>query len=91
MLTYVSPFLLYDPARYLEQNSADFHVGHFGEHYFSGGIDFLRVSKGTLRDAETSVEELYKWQFDGPFLYDFSGNPVQGTSRDAGAVEYIPK
>ncbi len=41
-----------------------------------------------LEVAETTIEELYKWEFDGPFLKDFHGRPVQGTCRDAGAVEY---
>ena len=56
--------------------------------YYRGMIDFLRVSQGTLADAETTIEELYKWEFDGPFLRDFYGNPARGKGRDSGAIEY---
>jgi len=72
-------------------NAADFLVGKTTgseADYFAGQLDFLRVSRGTLEDAETTIEELYAWQFDGPFLRDFRGRPVQGACRDAGAVEY---
>ena len=69
-------------------NSGAFLVGKKGESYFSGMLDFLRISKGTLADAETTIEELYKWEFDGPFLKDFYGKPMQGKARDVGAVEY---
>jgi concanavalin A-like lectin/glucanase superfamily protein len=55
--------------------------------YFHGSIDYLRLSKGTLEDAETTIEELYEWQFDGPFLRDFFGNKPTGARRDVGAVE----
>ena len=34
-------------------------------------MDFLRVSRGTLKEAETNIEELYDWEFNGPFLKDF--------------------
>lgn len=54
--------------------------------FFAGTIDYLRISKGTLADAKTTIEELYKWQFDGPFLKDFAGNSPIG-KRDAGALE----
>lgn len=68
-------------------NSSDFLVGkNIDGHYFSGTLDFLRVSKGTLADAKTSIGELYKWEFDGPFLHDFAGNLPIG-KRDAGALE----
>jgi hypothetical protein len=50
-------------------------------------IDFLRISLGTLADAMTSIEELYTWEFDGPFLRDFAGRPPRGEQRDAGALE----
>ena len=53
-----------------------------------GTVDFLRISLGTLQDAKTSIEELYAWQFDGPFLRDFAGRKPQGR-RDAGALEAI--
>ena len=58
-----------------------------GSGYFHGSIDFLRLSKGTLEDAETTIEELYEWQFNGPFLKDFFGNAPKGAGRDVGAIE----
>jgi hypothetical protein len=68
-------------------NSADFTVGkNRNGNYFSGQIDFLRISKGSLADALTTFDELYAWEFGGPFLYDFAGNPPVGR-RDAGALE----
>ena len=72
-------------------NTANFTVGKtFGanEKYFKGLIDFLRVSRGRLMDAETTIEQLYKWELDGPFLRDFLGQSMTGKGRDAGAVEY---
>ena len=68
-------------------NTADFLVGKS----FAGAIDYLRVARGTLADARTSIEELYKWEFDGPFLTDFRGKSPTGARRDAGAYEYAPK
>jgi len=67
-------------------NTADFLVGKS----FAGAIDYLRVARGTLADARTSIEELYKWEFDGPFLTDFRGKAPTGARRDAGAYEYAP-
>ena len=68
-------------------NTADFVVGkNGGGNFFAGTIDFIRVSKGTLADAKTTIDELYKWEFDGPFLRDFAGNKPIG-KRDAGALE----
>ncbi|MCF8224314.1 MAG: T9SS type A sorting domain-containing protein [Bacteroidales bacterium] len=68
-------------------NSSDFFVGKDGDNnFFSGMIDFLRVSRGSLYDAKTTVDELYRWQTDGPFLYDMRGNQPEG-KRDAGALE----
>lgn len=68
-------------------NAADLLVGkNQSGSYFEGTMDFMRISKGTLADAKTTIEELYKWEFDGPFLYDFAGNRPIG-QRDAGALE----
>lgn len=68
-------------------NTADFLIGKNRDgNYFSGTVDYIRVSKGTLADAKTSIDELYKWEFDGPFLRDFAGNLPIG-QRDAGALE----
>ncbi len=36
-------------------------------------FDFLRISRGSLMDARTTIEELYAWQFDGPHMRDFTG------------------
>jgi hypothetical protein len=49
-------------------------------------LEFLRICLGTLADAKTDIAELYAWEFDGPFLRDFAGNPPTGR-RDAGALE----
>jgi hypothetical protein len=71
-------------------NTADFYVGRASSGgYFAGDIDFLRVSRGTLTESRTTIQELYAWQFDGPFLKDFAGNAPVG-ARDAGALEYVP-
>jgi len=52
-----------------------------------GALDFLRVARGSLADARTDIGELYAWQFAGPHLHDFAGNPVSGEARDIGALE----
>jgi len=68
-------------------NAADLLVGkNLVGNYFAGTMDFMRISKGTLADAKTSIDELYKWEFNGPFLRDFAGNLPIG-KRDAGAIE----
>ena len=68
-------------------NANDILIGkNMNGNFFAGTIDFLRISKGTLADAKTSIEELYKWEFNGPFLKDFAGNLPIG-KRDAGAIE----
>jgi VCBS repeat-containing protein len=53
-----------------------------------GTVEFIRISLGTLKDAKTNIEELYAWQFDGPFLRDFTGSKPKG-KRDAGALELL--
>jgi hypothetical protein len=69
-------------------NTGDFLVGRGNSgNYFQGVVDFLRCARGTLADAKTDIDELYAWEFDGPFLRDFNGNPVTGSRRDAGAIE----
>ncbi len=69
-------------------NEGDLHVGGTpGGRYFDGTLDFLRIAQGTLADADTSIEELYAWEFNGPFLRDFSGHKPTGARRDAGAIE----
>jgi len=52
-------------------NKADFNVGKLSNNkdgFYKGFIDYLRISRGTLKDAETDIEELYKWEFHGHFL-----------------------
>ncbi|HEV7298278.1 MAG TPA: LamG-like jellyroll fold domain-containing protein [Tepidisphaeraceae bacterium] len=63
-------------------NPADFVVGRG----FAGEIEYVRVAKGTLAEAHTTIDELYTWQFDGPFLRDFTGRQPTA-KRDAGALE----
>lgn len=69
-------------------NEADLFVGGTpsGE-YLEGTIDFLRIARGTLADAQTTIEELYAWQFDGPASRDYRGIKPLGRGRDAGAIE----
>ena len=55
--------------------------------WLEGRLDVVS-SQATLREAETTIEELYRWEFDGPFLKDFCGRRPAGQARDAGAVEY---
>ena len=69
-------------------DKANFEVGRSGNAYLSGSLDFLRISHGTLADAETTIKELYDWELDGPFLRDITGQYATGTRRDVGAVEY---
>jgi hypothetical protein len=54
-----------------------------------GAIDFMRICQGSLADAQTSIEELHAWEFAGPQLRDFCGTPIQGSRRDAGALEFL--
>ena len=68
-------------------NDADLYVGGAPTgRCLAGTLDFLRVALGTLADAKTTIDELYAWQFDGPFLRDFTGCAPVGR-RDAGAIE----
>ncbi len=68
-------------------NESDLYVGGTpsGKN-FNGTFDFLRICLGTLADAKTDIDELYTWQFSGPFLKDFTGQEPVG-ERDAGALE----
>lgn len=66
------------------ENTGDFIVGE----RFRGAIDFLRVSRGTLEDARTTIAELMSWQFNGPHLHDFTGRAATGGVRDTGALEH---
>jgi hypothetical protein len=55
---------------------------------FRGDIDFVRVCQGTLVDAQATIEELYEWQTNDFFKYDFCGRKAVGP-RDTGASEYV--
>ncbi len=69
-------------------NGADFYVGGTPDGAcLAGTVDFARVSLGSFAEARTTIEELYEWQFNGPFLRDFCGNAPTGKARDAGAIE----
>ena len=69
-------------------NDGDLHVGGTPDgRYLDGALDFLRIAHGTLADADTTIEELYDWEFNGPFLRDFAGRKPTGARRDAGAIE----
>ncbi len=64
-------------------HKSDFFVGKG----FVGTIDFLRVCHGTLKDSDTTIEELYEWQFNGPQHRDFASKEIKDGKRDAGALE----
>jgi hypothetical protein len=64
-------------------NSADFVVGKG----FRGAVNFLRVCRSTLAESKTSIDELYAWEFNGPFLRDFTGHLPSNGKRDAGAID----
>lgn len=71
-------------------NEGDVYVGGTPEgRYLDGALDFLRIAQGTLADADTTIEELYAWEFDGPQMRDFTGRKPIG-ARDAGAIEFAP-
>jgi hypothetical protein len=71
-------------------NGSDMFVGKGNEgDFFKGAVDFLRISRGTLADAQTTIEELYEWEFNGPQFRDFTGRAPTGARRDAGAIEMV--
>ncbi len=71
-------------------NDGDLYVGGTpaGRH-LDGTLDFLRIAHGTLADADTTIEELYAWEFDGPFLRDFAGRKPVGGRLTPGAIEKV--
>ncbi len=72
-------------------NESRFFVGGTDEgRNLAVTIDFLRVTRGTLADSRTSIDELRAWQYDGPFLGDFTGKRPGRGKRDAGAIEGDP-
>ncbi len=69
-------------------NESDLFVGGSPDgDYLDGTLEFMRIARGTLADAFTTIEELYAWEFDGPARRDMSGAAVRGRGRDAGAIE----
>ena len=63
-------------------NDANLYVGgtpQGGD--LNGTIDFMRIARGTLADSKTTIQELYAWEFEGPFLDDFAGR-----QRESGAA-----
>ena len=68
-------------------NGADLYVGGTPQgHCLNGAIDFLRIARGTLADSKTTIEELYAWEFNGPFLNDFAGRRRPANGGYAGAL-----
>jgi hypothetical protein len=69
-------------------NAADLYVGGTPQgHNLAGTIDFARVARGTLADSKTTIEELYAWEFHGPFLQDFVGRERAADGGCAGAID----
>jgi hypothetical protein len=76
------------PAGASLSNGADFLVAKNADgHLFAGSIAYLRVARASLAESRTSIEELYDWEFDGPFLRDFCGRDIGATPRYAGALQ----
>lgn len=72
---------------YSLENNADLYIGGSPSgRYLKGTLEFLRICLGTLGDSKTDIDELYAWEFFGPFLKDFTGREPAG-KRDAGALE----
>ena len=45
-------------------NDADLFVGGTPQgHNLDGAIDFMRLARGTLTDAKTTIDELYAWEY----------------------------
>ncbi len=71
-------------------NGADLYVAGTPQgHNLDGAIDFLRLARGTLADSKTTIEELYAWEFHGPFLYDFTGRERPADGGYAGAIDEV--
>ncbi len=69
-------------------NDADLYVAGTPQgHNLEGAIEFLRIARGTLANAQTTIEELYAWEFHGPFLEDFTGHTRPDDGGAAGAID----
>jgi|SRR5579872_7176601 len=70
------------------ENDADLYVGGTPQgNDLNATIDFMRVARGILADSRTTIEELYAWEFNGPFLDDFTGHRRPSDGGDAGAID----
>ncbi|MFP4157926.1 MAG: laminin G domain-containing protein, partial [Opitutales bacterium] len=68
-------------------NSADFLVaGGRDQEPLECTFDFLRIARSTLAESRTTIDELVAWQFEGPFLRDFTGASRHFASTAAGAI-----
>ncbi len=69
-------------------NESSLHLGGTpaGRH-LAGTLEFARIALGTLTDAKTTIQELYAWQFDGPFLRDWNDRKAGEGQRAAGAID----
>jgi hypothetical protein len=73
-------------------NDADLYVAGTPQgHRLNGAIDFLRLARGTLADSKTTIEELYAWQFHGPFLQDFTSHVRPADGGSAGAIDEVDR
>ena len=71
-------------------NDADLYVGGTPQGlHLDGAIEFMRIARGTLADAQTTIGELYAWEFNGPFLYDFTGRERPSDGGAAGAIDDV--
>ena len=71
-------------------NDADLYVGGTPRgHNLRGTIEFIRIARGTLADARTTIDELHAWQFHGPFLHDFTGRARPDDGGAAGAIDDV--
>ena len=71
-------------------NDADLYVGGTPQgHNLGGAIEFMRIARGTLADAKTTIDELYAWEFNGPFLHDFTGRQRPADGGAAGAIDDV--
>jgi hypothetical protein len=69
-------------------NDSDLYIGGTPKgRCLAAEFEFARIALGTLADAKTTIEELYKWQFNGPFLRDWTGRDPAAGKRDAGAID----
>jgi len=69
-------------------NDADLYVGGTPQgRNLDGAIDFMRFARGTLAESKTTIAELYEWEFNGPFLYDFTGRKRPEDGGEAGAID----